>query len=498
MPTAHGLDTLVGGKTLEKCNMSKNIEFRFKPQGAVLDAYYKSRKRVTVIRGPLGSGKTIQTCQKIFKIATEQEPDVNGQRRTRFYAIRNTYSDLLGTTVKDWLAIFGDLGAYKGGGQSSPTHSLDFYLEDGTRVLTEMIFLALDRPADVRKLRGTQPTGFWLNEMKELSYEVIQMADGRVGRYPENPTWSGIVADTNSPDTDHWLYKLMEEGKLDGWEFFHQPGGVLRRGTMQNGKIQWVQNPDAENLNNLPEGYYDRLGGKTDDWISVNYANEYGAVFDGKPVYPDYNDTLHCREFEFIPNVPVYRGWDFGVPACSIMQYTPKGRLIIRHEFTSEKTMGIDSFSDYVRNECARLLKGYEVYDIGDPSGDNRSLQREGETCFSILRDKGIEVEAAPTQDPIIRQESVRYFLNRLIEGQPAFMVHPDCKVLRKGFQGGYCLRRMQVSGEKYADKPDKHNPFSHVQDTVQYVASFIRMGYDVPEDEPDYSDKGKNKIGGY
>ena len=35
-----------------------------------------------------------------------------------------------------------------------------------------------------------------------------------------------------------------------------------------------------------------------------------------------------------------------------------------------------------------------------------------------------------------------------------------------KGFQGGYCYRRMQVSGERYDDKPDK-NMYSHIHDAL-------------------------------
>jgi hypothetical protein len=475
-----------------------------KPQGAVLDEYTRDRNRISVIRGPLGSGKTIETCEKSFKLMCEQQPDNNNKRRTRFYAVRNTYSDLLGTTVKDWLAIYGELGQYKAGGLSSPTHTLDFFLEDGTRVESEMVFLALDRPADVRKLRGTQPTGFWLNELKELSYEVVMMADGRVGRYPSykdggvEPTWCGIVADTNSPDTDHWLYRLMEEDKPEGWAFFHQPGGVVRQGRKQNGRVNWVVNPDAENIQNLPDGYYSRLGGKTDDWIAVNYANEYGAVFDGKAVYPEYNDNLHCMEFDFIPDVPIYRGWDFGTAACALVQYTPKGRLIVKREFTATQTMGIDRFADHVLNECA-TLKDYRFIDVGDPSGDNKSLGREGETCFTILKDKGIDIEPGPTQNVKLRHESVRHFLDRLIEGRPAFILHPDCKVTRKGFQGGYCFRRLQVSGEKYADVVDKHNPYSHIQDCISYITTFIRMGYEQPEEEWEVEGReGKSIVGGY
>jgi len=56
-----------------------------------------------------------------------------------------------------------------------------------------------------------------------------------------------------------------------------------------------------------------------------------------------------------------------------------------------------------------------------------------------------------------------------MVEGKPAFIVDRRCSMLIKGFEGGYSYRRMEVSGERYADKPDK-NMFSHVHDSLQYL----------------------------
>ena len=477
------------------------IEYHVKPQGDVLAAFAADRSIVSIIIGALGSGKTIQTCQKIFQLMTEQEPNAQGVRQTRWCAIRNTYADLLSTTMKDWLALYGELGAHTKGGLEPPTHRLKFQLEDKTTVESEIIFMALDRDDAVRKLRGMQLTGVWPNELKELAKAVIDMADLRHGRYPENPTWHGMICDTNAPDTDHWLYRLAEEERPNDWTIFKQPGGLKKVGVLEGGKINWVINPLAENIQNLPKDYYIRgMQGKSDDWISVNLANEYGFVSDGKPVYPEYNDALHCLEFEFIKGTPIYRGWDFGVAACVLAQYTPKGRLIVRHEFTATQTMGIDTFADHVLNGTAGLrAKGFEFIDVGDPSGANRAMTDE-KTCFGILHDKGILIEPS-IQNPLARQEAVKYFLGRLIEGRTAFAVHPDCKVLRKGFQGGYCLRRIKVAGEKYTDKPDKHNPYSHPHDCLQYIAAFIRADYtpdDDWEEEYDSFDDGANKVTGY
>ncbi len=59
---------------------------------------------------------------------------------------------------------------------------------------------------------------------------MIDGLTGRVGRYPSmamvGTGWSGIIADTNPPDSDHWWYKLEREDNPVGWRFFEQPGGL--------------------------------------------------------------------------------------------------------------------------------------------------------------------------------------------------------------------------------------------------------------------------------
>lgn len=453
----------------------KTIEYRLKPQGETLAAYMVSRKRVTFIMGPLGSGKTFQSCQKLFKLFCEQKPNAEGRRKSRWCAIRNTYPDLLSTTVKDWLELFGHLGKFTSGGMEPPTHSIAFMLEDQTIVEAEIVFLALDRPDAVRKLRGMQVTGFWLNEVKELNKQVVDMCDLRHGRYPSamdgGPTWHGMIGDTNAPDNDHWYYRLAEEEKPEGWEFFRQPGGLVDGGLGVGGRKKWIENPHAENVNNLPPGYYAKgAQGKSDDWIAVNLANQYGFVMDGKPVYPEYIDSIHCREFDLIPGLPLYMGVDFGrTPAALIGQRTLMGQWRWRYEVVTED-MGAVEFSKLVNRFISEKLSGYEWEKFsGDPSGDNRS-QADDNTPILIMRANGIPISGTSTNDPTIRREAVAGCLNKLVEGEPGLIIHPDCKMARKGMAGGYSYKRVQVIGdERYKDEPDK-NMYSHVCEAGQYM----------------------------
>jgi len=469
--------------------MASTIEFRFKPQGNVLEQYMSDRGRVTCIMGPLGSGKTFGSCQRIFSQICEQPPNREGVRKSRWFAIRNTYPDLQSTTIKDWREMFDSfdqksqsLGRFTN--DFPPTHHLKFRLPDGTRVESEVVFLALDRPDSVRKLRGAQATGFWLNEMKELDKEIIDMCDLRHGRYPSKAEtgayWHGMIGDTNAPDDDHWYYDLAENVRPEGWNFLKQPGGVIKEFGV------WKPNPEAENLNNLPEGYYDRgMQGKGEDWIRVNLGNEYGSIVTGKPIYEDqWNDKIHVSEFPLVPaksSKQFVMGFDFGLtPACIVGQIMPSGQLRVITELVAER-MGIRGFVDevvipYFNMNFKRL--GIDLDDVPafcDPSGMNDSDNDET-SAIDVLLEKGFDaVPAHRSNNPTARWEAVRWFLTRLSAGQPAFLLNPECKILRKGFNGGYQFKRLNVAGnKKFHNKADK-NAFSHPHDALQYLCQGVQ-----------------------
>jgi hypothetical protein len=447
------------------------IEFEYAPQGPTLEQYLLSREQRTFICGPLGSSKTNASCWKVFRGMNDQAPNREGVRKSRWVAVRNTYPDLFGTTIKDWLEMFEPLGRFVKGGMEPPTHYLSFEADDGTTVEAELIFLALDREEHVKKLRGLQLTGGWINETKEIPFAIISMLDLRVGRYPQDvePTWYGIFGDTNAPDTDHWYYRLAEDEKPEGWAFLKQPGGLIR----DNKDSPWRENPLAENIQNLPKGYYLKgAQGKGEDWILVNLANEYGFVTDGKPVYPDYRDSVHCKPFELVKELGLHIGLDFGLtPAAVIGQRTAMGQWRWRRELVTEDT-GVIRFAAELKRYLGEHFNGWPIVSItGDPAGNQRQGGDEDErTVFSILAAHGVAAQPAPTNDFSLRSEAVSSPLRRMIDGEPGFLIHPDCKVTRKGMQGGYHYKRVQVAGdERFRDVPDK-NRFSHPCEAGQYL----------------------------
>lgn len=438
--------------------------------GPTLEAFFASDAFVRVLIGPFGSGKTSACCAEAFRRCREQAPDQNGVRRSKGVVIRSTFRQLNSTTVPSWRGWFGD--AFGRFSWSEPyEHRLRFGLEDGTRVEADVQFLALDGPDAEEKLRGLEATWAWVNEARELPKPVFSFLLGRIGRYPPmrdgGPTWSGVFCDTNSMDTDDWLHKLLEE-RPEGWLSLRQPGGVL----WDAGR--WVPNPQAENLGNLPAGYYERqLAGQSNDWIRVYLANEPGYVLDGRPVYPEFFASVHVAPEPVapVPGVPVVIGLDFGLtPAAVFCQRTPNGRWLVLAELVAED-MGAVRFSEQLAAHIAAWLPDYQCAAWGDPA-DSRS-QTDERSCLDIVRAVAkIPAQKAPTNSFVPRREAVASALNRLVDGKAGFLLSPACSMLRKGFAGGYHYRRVKITGdERYHDQPDK-NAYSHPHDALQYALS--------------------------
>lgn len=448
----------------------------YKPPGEQAARFHKSEAFVKGLMGPVGSGKSSTCVMEIISQALKQKPFA-GVRESRWAVIRNTYPELKSTTIKTWQNWVPDaLAPIKWDAPITARFKVKD-IGDGTGLDLEVIFLALDKAQETGKLRSLELTGAWINECSEVPKEIFDMVTQRVGRFPPKtkggPTHPCIILDTNPPDDEHWYYKFAEEETPQGWEFFRQPGGLYR----EDG--QYKPHPDAENIDNLSGGYeyyLRQLGGKTDDWISVFLMGDYGTTADGKPVYPEFNDRVHTAQSELKPilGLPIILGWDFGLtPAVAICQMTPRGQFIVLEELVAED-MGIRQFAtDVVKPVLLNKYAKHRIESVGDPAGMNRA-QTDERTCFQELLEAGIPTEPANTNDFIPRRESVAFFLNRMAGGEPGFLLHPECKTLRKGFIGGYRFERLKVSGEIYKERPVKDR-FSHIHDALQYACLRVR-----------------------
>ena len=460
------------------------MKFAYKPDGKVLKDFMKDNSFFRGVRGPVGSGKSVACCVELFRRALEQKPNNEGIRKSRWCVIRNTNPQLRTTTIKTWLDWFPESEWGKFHWSVPYTHHIQMNDLD-----LEVIFLALDRPEDVKKLLSLELTGIWINEAREIPKSIIDACTMRVGRFPSmregGASWSGVICDTNAPEEDHWWAIMAGEVpipdhipreqavmlvKPENWNFYVQPSAMTDNKNEKGDVAGYKMKPKAENKSNIIQTYYPNIiNGKTKTWIDVYVMNRLGTIQEGKPVYPDFVSDTHLAEEE-IPiaiGVPLYIGIDFGLTPSAVFGQKVRGRWLIQSEIVAVD-MGIVRFAELLRQEIATRFSGLDVYIYGDPAGDFRA-QTDESTPFQIMRGAGLKAVPAPSNSVDLRLESVSSQLTKMSDGKPAFMIDRRCPTLIKGFQGGYCYRRMQVSGERYDDKPEK-NMYSHCHDALQYL----------------------------
>ena len=454
--------------------------------------FLQSDAFVRGLMGPVGSGKSYACAAEIMMRAVRQKPSpVDGIRYTRFVIVRNSYPELKTTTIKTWQDLFPE-NTFGPMLYTPPiTHHIRLPARgDAAGIDCEVIFLALDQPKDVRKLLSLELTGAWVNEARELPKAVIDGLTHRVGRYPTQrdggPTWHGVWMDTNPMDDDHWWYRLAEKEKLNGkyaWQFFKQPGGVTEVSPSDlpenpeandhifSGGRWWKINPKAENVGNLPAGYYmQMLGGKNLDWIKCYAEGKYTYVQEGRPVWPEYDDSMMSGEVEYDPEHALQIGLDFGLtPAAVVGQRYPNGRWVVLDEIVTFD-MGLERFGQQLLAELNARYPKAQIMLWGDPAGMQRDAIYEV-TAFDYLRTLGLRAQPTPSNDFKVRREAAAAPMQRLIGGKPGLIVATKCKMLRKSLAGGYHFKRVAVGAgqERFKDAPNK-NEHSHVGDAFGYL----------------------------
>jgi len=490
----------------------------FWPDGDVGEAFYQSDAKLSVIRGPFGSAKTKTCAAKLLDMIMDMEVDKFGVRRSRALVFRNYEADLLKTTIPDFLSMMPDpeIGTLR---STSPiTYVMDFVGEDDIPVHCEIRFMPLENVDEaIKKLKGTEFTFIWGNEISEQKWMTVQTALGRMGgRYPPvaempdidadgrgNRYRSMAIFDTNSFDDEHWLYQLFEAPTPEQekmWALFNQPGGVF-----SDGAGGWVTNPKAENINNLGKTYYsDQLAlaskdGKSQMWIRINLANLYGSYIDGVPCWPNYNQDLHDTTTEdYIEGDQVYMGMDFGRTPAVCFGQKRNGGYIIFDEYTST-----DMSAEVFAPLCARWLVskwGIDPADVigwCDPSGNQKGQATE-QQAIQEMRAKGftgLKLAPVPGNNTLQRRKSVVQPFSRLtMTGNPALKIHQRCKTIRGGARGKFYMKKVgkeEGADERYADDPLK-NFYSHVCEALEYLMCGWGEGTAYDGDRPKRKTKRK------
>jgi hypothetical protein len=376
---------------------------------------------------------------------------------------------LADTTIPDFLKWFGEFGIFE-------KSAMKFVLKLDD-IECEVLFRGLDDSNDVRRLLSLQLSFGVMDEFREINPDVFDALTGRLGRYPDK-TMNGVGCcevikkkdgteetkqihkvwgATNPPDYDtHWEQFLNEPP--DNAAVFIQPSGLSQ-------EADWVQY--------LPDDYYENLAeGKSEAWIDVYVHGKFGASLSGKPVFRSFDRESHVAENGLVPNKtstqPVIIGFDCtGLnPAAVIGQLGFEGKLYVFDSLHAVDMGAIRFIREVMKPLLANKYAGCRVMVVIDPAGMAR--QADERNVADMLRAEGFAVKPARTNGIAARIAAVEQFLTRMVDGNPGFLIDPDCTDLIQALAGKYRFK-INTKGE-VADTPDKAHPWGDIADALQYL----------------------------
>lgn len=482
----HQIQVKIENEVVKTTDLAKTAPIYRKSYVPAVSAALKENMETAIIIGPYGSGKTSAIVNAIMMRMLTIPPCDDGIRRYRCVIIRNTSSDLESTVLNTWNFWAQNFPSPHRNKRPFMLYTYRIWDEKGL-IEAEIMFLALDREEDYRKLASLEATDIYFNELQFITKSIFDHAHQRINRYPAKtlfdkqynakkdgkytkwqPYKSYIFCDTNPPEEDHWISKLEEKinnNKIKGMKVYHQPPALIED---ENGIYKI--NSKADNLAFVGEKYYLNMLNNGREYIRVYGQGKYGLVTSGKQVYPNYNDDLHSMyNMHIDAEYGVIMGWDYGeiCPACLLAQ-EHDGRLFVFKEFIGDRMTVTELFKTAVLPFLNKYFRDQVIECVGDPANTYHG-QEQLEEC-------GIDAEPAVTNNPEVRISAVRDLLGNLVGGKAQLCIAREgCPELRKGFTSKYHYKRLRVLGdERYRDVPEKNHPYSDIHDALQYIVLHI------------------------
>lgn len=479
--------------------MSDVITRTLNSPGPISDAFLLSRAFIKIIIGPVGSAKTMTALRALRRVATRQRgyrrPDGVMMRRARVGVIRETYPNVEKNTLPSWFRIHPE-GEGKFTWKAPFTHRLMLILDEdpvtgrATDVCDfEIEFRAIGDRSVEEACRGWEINAVMIDEADLQPADLLAFLSGRVGRFseldPSTVVDPQIILSLNAPYMDNWIYGLAIEknlGDLDDElreilvdreliEVFIQPGG---------------REPDAENVHNLPKGYYALQAAANKhrpDYVARMIDNKFVPMQHGQPVNPQFDFRNHVRPLEWERRRPLIVGVDQGLFAAAVaIQRTPMGGLrtfreavMFREDGKTLAKIGPTAAGQMVRTMIADNFPELDpdlLRVLADPAAWAADDRADAEMDWVRAFSKGLghKVHKAKSNKPTLRNEAIWRSMGQ-VDG---YAVDPACKHLIRGHLGGYHYRKAEIAGSVHETRGHlviADTIHTHVCDAEQYAA---------------------------
>jgi hypothetical protein len=433
--------------------------------------------------GAWRSGKTVICCLKGLWLS-KTYPGTKG------IVVRNTYPELMDTTVSSFIKIFDYFEWEEGKEYRHKIGDKKILIKAAEKVDSIIDY----RPAReqnetldsaVSRFKGYEPDWGLISEASDVDEKLVLTLFGRRGQWgkitPENniygkdyyrPYHKCIMVESNPPDDEHYLFKRYVKKELKDGEKIKE--------NMAN-QHYLIMASTYENKRNLDPDYIKSLEAMDEIWKRQYLYGQWGYVpLEGEPIYNFRYETYVRKDFlKYHPELPMIRGWDLGATdkwkACIVCQLDPKGILLVLAEIIRAEP-GIEQFGRLVQRQCNLLFPEIKNWkDIADPVACTVKSQTDMKSAADILRPLGIHLIAGEAGFDI-RRDAVVQVMSRLVDGFPGMLIsEPNCRTLVKGFMGNYRYKIVRSDTGQFSRTP-VNDMYAHVQTALQYLCT--RLGY--------------------
>lgn len=397
------------------------IDFDYLP---AFEDFFLSKKRIVLLLGGAGSGKSYAVAQKIvLRLITPDISDQMGSSDSNH--INKKQYDTWAKAGKpcNWLVIRQTATSHK-----DSTYNVILSIIDKMGLTDEFevnkkemrikckrngntcVFKGLDDPEKLKSIYGI--SNIWVEEVTETKKEAV---DELFFRMREICNYNQIVMTLNPVSPRHWVKELWDAENDD----------VLKI------KTTWEDNhflPDEYKSflrKQYPEGTYRH---------TVYVLGQWGSVKSTSALFSSFDD-VHIRHLKYDPDLPLHISLDFNVQphsVCLCFQINEKTKevylvdeIICEFPATSKKLALL--FCRKYKNHSSKIF----VY--GDSSGTASTAASDKsnfQQVFDILHEhyqESMVVRKLLTKNPdIIRSASwVNYILDMNFEYR--FFIHAEC-----------------------------------------------------------------------
>lgn len=241
----------------------------------------------------------------------------------------------------------------------------------------------------------------------------------------------------------------------------------------------------TESQSGIPRAEWNREYG--DEWI----------VYDGKPVYQDYDDNgIHLARGSILAGrrSKLISGWDSGPNDVNLawalgLAQPGERRVLIIDEYAVDD----GDAEDFVQVVQSRLrlewykLGGFSVHVADQSVFTETNIKTAKFRSFAeLMRAHGM----SPIPGEIAfsrRRTAVNGLLKHISKTRdsviiPGLRIHERCELSREAFRGGYAYpKAISGVGGQYKETPAK-NKFSHIANAIEYICSRLEhVGLDIP-----------------